>query len=74
MEITHNNLPEAIGQICHRLECIELLLVKRESEPQKDKEEFLTLKQVCELTGYAPPTVYAFCGKKQFHILKEEPV
>jgi predicted DNA-binding transcriptional regulator AlpA len=60
---THNNLPEAVGQICQRLDSIELLLKKQEPQPEKDKQEFITLKQVCELTGYAAPTIYGLIGK-----------
>jgi predicted DNA-binding transcriptional regulator AlpA len=61
--ITHNNLPEAVGQIFHRLGNIEALLLKQEHAPAPAEEEFINLKQGSILTGYAPPTIYGLIGK-----------
>jgi predicted DNA-binding transcriptional regulator AlpA len=61
--IPFEKMPQIMGQMCQRLENIEALIREQKSQPETNKEEFLTLKQVSELTGYACPTLYGLIGK-----------
>ena len=62
--ITHDNIPKALTYLINEVSELKDLFRKQEPQPEKDKQEFLTLKQVCELTGYAAPTIYGLIGKK----------
>lgn len=61
--ITHDNIPKALTYLISEVSQLKELLSKQDTQPEKDKEEFITLKQVCELTGYACPTIYGLIGK-----------
>ena len=60
--ITHDTIPKALTYLISEVSELKGLLLKQEPQPEKDKQEFLTLKQVCELTGYAAPTIYGLIG------------
>lgn len=59
-----DTMPKAIDELRNGQNRLEELVSKLlQQHPPKDKEEFITLKQVCALTGYAPPTIYGLIGK-----------
>lgn len=61
---TFDTMPSAIDELRSGQSRLEELVSKLLSQQStQEKEEFITLKQVCELTGYACPTVYGLVGK-----------
>ena len=60
---TFETLPKAMDELRIGQSRLEDLVVKLLDQPQKGKEDFITLKQVCEITGYAAPTIYGLIGK-----------
>lgn len=60
---TFETMPSAIDDLRNGQSRLEQLVSKLlNQQPQRDKDEFLTLKQVCELTGYAAASVYGMIG------------
>jgi|SRR6185312_3215876 len=64
-QTTFETMPKAIDELRNGQNRLEELVGKliHQHSPQQEKEEFITLKQVCELTGYASPTIYGLIGK-----------
>jgi excisionase family DNA binding protein len=61
---TFETLPKAMDELrLGQSRLTELISQLLSYQAPKDKEEFITLKQVCELTGYAAPTIYGLIGK-----------
>jgi predicted DNA-binding transcriptional regulator AlpA len=60
---TFETMPKAIDELRNGQSRLEELVSKLLTQhPQQEKEEFITLKQVCGLTGYAAPTIYGLVG------------
>lgn len=62
---TFETLPKAIDELRNgQIRLAELVGKLIHHQPQQQEEElFINLKQVCDLTGYAPPTIYGLIGK-----------
>lgn len=68
---TFETMPSAIDEIRNGQSRLEELVSKLlTQQPQQEKEEFITLKQVCGLTGYAAPTIYGLVGANSIPYFK----
>jgi len=45
------------------IDCFRACLKHTPQHPKQEEQLFINLKQVCELTGYAAPTIYGLIGK-----------
>ena len=57
-QINHTNQPEYIAKLFPILERIEARVQSLETKQPQSEEEFLTLKQVADITGYKISTLY----------------
>lgn len=83
VEITFEQLPQAVKQLFNKLENIERLLAEKDSQPLTIKDAWLSLAELCEYLPDKPakPTVYGWihhnivpCHKKgkKLYFLKSE--
>ena len=83
MEITFEQLPQAVTQLFNKLENIERLLTDRNNQSQPETERWLNLSELCEYLPDKPvkPTVYGWvhsrtipCHRKgkKLYFLKSE--
>lgn len=66
MEITFEQLPQAVTQLFDKLENIEKLLLNNSSQPQPESERWLNLSELCEYLPDKPvkPTVYGWVHQR----------
>ncbi len=71
MELTFDQLPEAVGRLAAKLEIIENLLRERQQERTKEEpEQLLTVEQTAEFLNLSVPTIYAKVSKSELPVMK----
>lgn len=68
IEITHNNLPQAVTQLYEKLNTIENLLLNRTNETETD--QLLTIKQAGEQIKLTPATIYGLVSRNEIPFSK----
>lgn len=63
-QITHNNIPEALGEVLQRLGSIEQLLSNQQPQPQ-EQDQLLTIQQAGELLKLSVPTIYGLVHRTE---------
>jgi excisionase family DNA binding protein len=70
MEITFENLPKAVSQLYNKLESIEQLLLSKDTEPQQEADQLLTINQAAELLKLSVPTIYGLVSRSAIPVSK----
>lgn len=70
MEITFNNLPEAVSSLADEIGEIKRLLTQKASEPQPEPEQLLTVQQAAEFLKLSVPTLYTYVQRAQIPVCK----
>jgi predicted DNA-binding transcriptional regulator AlpA len=70
-DINHSNFPQAISFIIGEVAEIKSLILKNRIPPEKEMKEFISLKDVCQLTGYSAPSIYRFIGQNSIPYFKK---
>lgn len=66
LELTFNELPQAVTQLFCKLENIERLLTDRSTQPQPETERWFNLLELCQYLPDKPvkPTVYGWVNQR----------
>ncbi len=68
---TFETMPKVMDELRNGQSRLEELVGKLLNQQlPKGTEEFMSLKQVCQLTGYAAPTIYGMIGNKSIPHIK----
>lgn len=70
MEISYNNLPEALAEVLERLERIEEVLLKTSKEFQSFPEELLTISEAAQFLKISVSTLYGKVCKRKIPFMK----
>ena len=70
MEITFEQLPQAVTNLQASINEIKQLLLSNTSQPQKDTDELLTVQDAAKFLSLSVPTVYGLISKKELPVMK----
>ena len=70
MEITFEQLPQAVTQLYNKLESIERLLLEESSKLQPETDELLTVQGTAKFLSLSVPTVYGLISKGELPVMK----
>ncbi len=70
MEITFENLPQAVTQLTNEVSEIKRLLLERSGEPQPEADELLTIEQAAEFLKLSKATLYTKVHKAEIPVCK----
>jgi len=70
MKITFEELPNAIMQLIKKVECIEQIIIKKDSPPQHEIDELLSVPQTAEFLRLTIPTIYSKVSKGELPCMK----
>lgn len=71
MKYTFEELPQAISTLHEKVDCIkDLLLEKRLQNPQRPRDDLLTIRQAAELLSLSVPTLYTKVSRKEIPVNK----
>lgn len=69
--LTFNDLPQAISQLCQKLDTIERLLVEQgKPESVEPHDELLTVKEAAKFLGISVPTLYSKKSRGEIPVCK----
>lgn len=70
MEISFDQLPQAVAQIHDKLNKIEALLERKETLPDQEPDQLLTVKDAAAFLSLSVPTVYTLISKGELPVMK----
>lgn len=70
MEITFNNLPEAVAELAGEISEIKKMLLERSIESQTEPDQLLTIQQASELLNLSVPTLYGYVQRSAIPVSK----
>ena len=71
MKYTFEELPQAISVLHEKVDCIkDLLLENRLQNPQRPRDDLLTIKQAAEFLSLSVPTLYTKVSRKEIPVNK----
>jgi len=70
MELTFEQLPQAVTRLLEKLENIEQLIVTQNSSPQPESDKLLTIKQAAEIIHLSVPTIYGLVQRSEVPVCK----
>jgi excisionase family DNA binding protein len=70
MELTFEQLPQAISRLLEKLENIEQLIVTQNTSPQPESDKLLTIKQAAEIIHLSVPTIYGLVQRSEVPVCK----
>lgn len=70
MQITFEQLPEAVSKLYTKLENIERLLLVNGQESRLEGDNLLTIQQAAEFLSLSVPTLYGLVSKSQIPVSK----
>lgn len=71
MKYTFEELPQAISTLHEKVDCIkDLLLENRLQNPQRPRDDFLTIGQAAEFLSLSVPTLYTKVSRKEIPVNK----
>jgi excisionase family DNA binding protein len=71
MEITFEQLPQAVNQINSRLENIERLLLETSKHSPTETDKLLTIQQAAETLCLSVPTIYGLVSRSEIPCMKK---
>jgi len=70
MELTFEQLPQAVTRLLEKLENIEQLIVTQNNSPQPEADKLLTIKQAAEIIHLSVPTIYGLVQRSEVPVCK----
>jgi excisionase family DNA binding protein len=71
MKYTFEELPQAISVLHEKVDCIkDLLLENRSQNPQRPRDDLLTIRQAAEFLSLSIPTLYTKVSRKEIPVNK----
>ena len=71
MKYTFEELPQAISVLHEKVDCIkDLLLENRLQNPQRPRDDLLTIRQAAEFLSLSVPTLYTKVSRKEIPVNK----
>ena len=70
MEVTFEQLPQAVTQLFDKLENIERLLLQKEISKQPEPEIFFTVQDAAKFLTLSVPTIYGLISKGELPVMK----
>ena len=71
MQLTFEQLPQAVSQLYSKLEDIERLLLQKNSPAHQQSEALLTIAQAADLLRLSVPTVYGLVSRREIPSMKK---
>lgn len=71
MEITYNNLPEAVTLLTNEVGEIKRLLLEKSTESTPEPDQLLTIQQAAQLLNLSVPTLYGYVHKAEIPVSKK---
>lgn len=72
MKYTFDELPQAIGTLHEKVDCIKDLLLKNRSQnSQLPRDDLLTIRQAAEFLSLSVPTLYTKVSRKEIPFNKQ---
>lgn len=71
MQVTHDNLPQAVSGLYERLDILEKLIKENSLPAQLESDEILTITQAAVFTDLAVPTLYSKVHKREIPVCKQ---
>ncbi len=69
-EITFENLPKAVTQLCEDMAFVKRHLLEKSNEHQPEGEQLLTIKQAGEFLNLSVPTLYGYVHRAEIPVCK----
>lgn len=63
-QITHNNIPEALGWVLSELSELRLLVAQKQSQAEP-QDELLTIQQAADILKLSVPTIYGLVSRAE---------
>lgn len=70
MELTFDQLPQAVAQLFAKLTDIEKLLTEKSVEQKQESDELLTVQAAAEFLSLSVPTIYGLISKGELPVMK----
>lgn len=73
-QITFNDIPAIVGELCERFESLESLLKSNLNAPKPEKENLhvpMTVKEACEYLGISKSSFYFKCKHGGIPVIKQ---
>lgn len=70
MEITFEKLPQAVTTLQETVNDIKRLLLEKNSEPQAEADELLTVQDTAKFLSLSVPTIYGLISKGELPVMK----
>jgi excisionase family DNA binding protein len=71
MNLTFEQLPQAVNQLFSKLESIEKLLIAQTKQPPTEQPDtLLTVQQAAEFLNLTVPTIYSKVSKSELPVMK----
>ena len=70
MEITFEQLPQAVKRLFEKLEHIEQILTSHTEESKPEPDKMLTIRQAAEILHLSVPTVYGLVQRSEVPVCK----
>jgi excisionase family DNA binding protein len=70
MNITFEQMPNAINELQESVKNIERILLNKSNENKTKEEEFLTVKETAEFLSLSVPTIYGLIHKGEIPVMK----
>jgi len=70
MNLTFEELPQAVQNLSDKLENIERLLLLKSSDPQPEADKLLTIQQAAEIIHLTVPTIYGLVQRAEVPVCK----
>lgn len=71
MQLTFEQLPEAVSRLLFKLESIEQLLLLSNKPANAESDELLSIQQAAEFIKLSVPTVYGFVSRSEIPCMKK---
>ncbi len=71
MQLTFDQLPEAVSQLFIKLENIERILLQKNTKEQKHQDDVLNIDQAATFLHLARTTLYAMVSRREIPFMKK---
>lgn len=69
--LTFDQLPNAVSSLFKKMESIEKLLTERNTHPQTDQKELLSMKEAAKFLGLSTATIYSKVSRRELPCMKQ---
>jgi excisionase family DNA binding protein len=68
--LTFNELPKAITQLCEDMAFVKRHLLEKNAEPQPETDELLTVQDTAKFLRLSVPSIYGLISKGEIPVMK----